>query len=177
MSHPLDLDPIKARENGATPGPWRLPQEQSCGNSVVLCDTLGDSDGMGFCNSVVGMFLARSGRISTFEARIQEADANAAFCAHARQDVPALIAEVERLRSAPVYVLTCSVHYEDTDIVGLFATPELARDAAVQHYRDRHGSEEAPKWEESRSGGAWLADLYANYTHGITPLPVKGAAS
>lgn len=69
----LDLDAIKARSVAATAGPWqRLDQTVYAGpdeHGVVVAETYGDQH-----------------------------DADAIFIAHAREDVPALVAEVERLR-------------------------------------------------------------------------------
>jgi hypothetical protein len=78
----LDLDAIEARAKAATPGPW----EGSTQTGVA---------GGGFLAQVFegyGMTLA----IATMER--PNGTANAAFIAAARTDVPALIAEVRRLR-------------------------------------------------------------------------------
>lgn len=69
MTHD-ELQAIKARAAAATPGPWSVNNTDP---DVVL-----DSD---------GRFVGRA-----------DEDADAEFIAHARTDVPALIAEVERLR-------------------------------------------------------------------------------
>jgi hypothetical protein len=76
---PLDLEPIKKRLAVATEGPWRLS-----GGYVWTLDANGrihntiNSDG--------------------YEGEIHPNDGE--FIAHAREDVPTLIAEVERLRDA-----------------------------------------------------------------------------
>lgn len=72
----LDLEAIKARCEAATPGPWvntggRFPKIN--GGPIGGCD-------------VATLFFADG--------------ADAAFIAHAREDVPALVAEVERLQKA-----------------------------------------------------------------------------
>ena len=74
----LDLDPIKAREAAATPGPWKVVDP---GYRVAV------DDGTGFL--VANTFMAPSSRDLP----------DARFIAHARTDVPALLAEVERLRA------------------------------------------------------------------------------
>ena len=66
------LDAIRARVEAATPGPWRASRWPSNNPSVM--------DAWGLSGMV------------TF--------ADAVFCGHARQDVPDLLAEVERLRDA-----------------------------------------------------------------------------
>jgi hypothetical protein len=79
----LDLEPIKAREQVATPGPWELVgsteilAHSDTPEAIVLADT---------------NFWARP---ATPQQR-----ADAAFIAAARTDVPALIAEVEYLRES-----------------------------------------------------------------------------
>ena len=72
---PLDLEPIKAREVAATEGPW-----------IVAGHTREDGE-----RWVV--FRGGKGEDSSI---LQDQDAE--FIAHARQDIPALIAEVEALR-------------------------------------------------------------------------------
>jgi uncharacterized small protein (DUF1192 family) len=63
------LDAIRARVEAATPGPWKA--ERWCSNNPSVAEAWG----------LNGM--------RTF--------ADAVFCGHAREDVPALLAEVERL--------------------------------------------------------------------------------
>lgn len=80
MREPLDLEPIKARAEAAFAGPWLIEwREQDYGFEIV---TPRDTD----------HFIARadSGGIPRLE--------NATFIAYACIDIPALIAEVERLR-------------------------------------------------------------------------------
>lgn len=76
----LDLAPIKAREQAAAKGPWQAENaqdgiEDGCAWGVVSCDEL----------VIMHDFVAPF---------------NAEFIAHARQDIPALIAEIEHLRAA-----------------------------------------------------------------------------
>lgn len=74
----LDLEPIKAREQAATEGPW---EKRPVGGGLdfdVSSTIRGD---------LVGDYRGQFNR---------EEDAD--FVAHARTDIPALIAEVERLR-------------------------------------------------------------------------------
>lgn len=72
----LDLDPIKRREAAASPGPWHPDSDECCVYAEEEASGTGD---------------AIAERVLT--------PADAAFIAAARQDVPKLIAEVERLRA------------------------------------------------------------------------------
>ena len=72
----LDIDLIEARANAATPGPWSEAWE--------------------------GEIHAHPGLGWEMVLRVPEADdrpADCAFVAHAREDIPALIAEVRRMRA------------------------------------------------------------------------------
>ncbi len=64
------LAEIKAREQAATPGPWKV------GISALITDANGHA-----------LFFG------------EDAKGNADFIAHARTDIPALVAEVERLKA------------------------------------------------------------------------------
>lgn len=86
----INLNPIKARLAAATPGPWRATQfgvlgdcfwgvKAECGDEVLPHDF----------NHVCSM------EFSPFD----DAQPNAEFVAHAKQDVAVLISEVERLRA------------------------------------------------------------------------------
>ena len=67
------FEEIKAREQTATPGPWNLEIK---GNTVQSLSIIGICHGM------------------------KPNNADAAFISHARTDIPALIAEVERLKKS-----------------------------------------------------------------------------
>lgn len=71
----LDLAPIKARAEAATPGPWK-------------------DDG-----EIIGPGFGIAQTWDKHEDDFANAEANSEFIAHARQDIPALVAEVERLRA------------------------------------------------------------------------------
>lgn len=71
----LDLDVIEARANAATPGPWGALSPRADGASPVT--------------------RAGGAWIAPFTA-----EDDAEFIAHAREDVPALVDEVRRLRGA-----------------------------------------------------------------------------
>lgn len=87
---PLDLDAIEARVNAATEGPWVLTEDWAYiahGPDSVIH---GYYDGE--CPACGDEF--------TDDASVALSAEDATFIAHARADVPALIAEVRRLRGA-----------------------------------------------------------------------------
>jgi hypothetical protein len=77
VSEPLDLEPIKDRAAAAWPERW-----------------VGTSEAIGYYDDGRWFTLAR---MAAWEGPRVDGP-NAEFIAHAREDVPALIAEVERLR-------------------------------------------------------------------------------
>ncbi len=94
-AEPLDLDGIKKREAAATKGPWRSMQ---AGNSTMedgLLDHIAEVEGLQrhWNPGWLGWQSARNYFKSFFRQR------DAEFIAHARQDIPALVAEVSRLRA------------------------------------------------------------------------------
>ncbi len=78
---PLALEPIRARAEAATPGPWMAWREY---HGPVTAWRICTHDG----NREV---------VAGDEGAIESGD-DAEFIAHARSDVPALVGEVERLR-------------------------------------------------------------------------------
>ena len=80
-----ELAAIEARAAAATPGPWvRIRDHRWASDIYVHADARHD---------VAGRPVARVNEHYT-------PDVDAEFIAHARQDVPALLAEVRRLRGA-----------------------------------------------------------------------------
>ena len=77
-----ELNEIKARAEAATPGPWQALPYQDIDNGVFV-------DYWDITAGVDGICVAE---------KIKEPDAW--FMSEARQDVPALVEEVERLRAA-----------------------------------------------------------------------------
>ena len=78
----LDLEPIKARMREATMGPWSAPgmtTQSDIGREYLILDY--QRNGAGLIGQAPEL-------------------ADAAFIAEARADVPALVAEVARLRAA-----------------------------------------------------------------------------
>lgn len=99
-SHPsdrlraLDLEAIKAREAAATKGPWRSMLAGNCNMENGLLAAIAEVEGLPRpWNPVwVGWQSAKN----YFKTFLRKEDAE--FVARSREDVPALIAEVERLR-------------------------------------------------------------------------------
>lgn len=126
----LDLDAIEARANAATPGPWkRLPSlsidyavesevSKGCGVPDLMIDLSGDS-----------------------------ARADADFIAAARTDVPALVAEVRRLRVA-IGVGREGIIERDETIARLASEAEEERHRASLAKDDAESArEEARLWK------------------------------
>jgi hypothetical protein len=98
-----ELAEIERRVAEATPGPWYVRQlDDVHAMSLVGISTLPDT-GLGErwpdwdCTELVAATLVQEPR---YVGRDDGSwDANASFIAHARDDVPRLIAEVRRLRS------------------------------------------------------------------------------
>lgn len=93
---PADLDAIEARANAASAGPWRStwpdPTPAPHDPNDVVVESL--APGLSYVGRMVVGTLYHDGDHAVCS------EANAAFIAHARQDVPALVAEVRRLRAA-----------------------------------------------------------------------------
>lgn len=83
----LDLDAIKARADAASKGPWISATDTGRKNGVSLIGATADR-GTGKAIAV----------LAAPDVRQRAVDAD--FVAHARDDVPALVAEVGRLRAA-----------------------------------------------------------------------------
>ena len=85
MADELNLDEMQARCDAATKGPWTFTREATTEENDIPCWVL---------ESALGLpdVLCRYWATSFVGAK------DAAFIAHARTDIPALIAEVRRLR-------------------------------------------------------------------------------
>lgn len=86
----MNLEAIKNREILATQGPWKIVKSEETG---VQIGTTWEHGQLEDCVPVVTTAHGVSGTT------IYINDNNAEFIAHARQDVPALIAEIERLQN------------------------------------------------------------------------------
>ncbi|HEV2929940.1 MAG TPA: hypothetical protein VGW74_14705, partial [Propionibacteriaceae bacterium] len=83
----LDLDAIEARADAATPGPWHGEHEQYEGREL-LCVSIGDYG-----------WVCSGERSPEYDIDSEQGKADAEFIAHARTEVPALVAEVRGLRA------------------------------------------------------------------------------
>jgi len=93
----VDLDELEALEKSATPGPWEVGQYTY---SVM------NKNGAMLCSSTYAALKS------------PEKDALCDFIAHAREDVPALIAEIERLR-AELAIYADKENWQKTDYIKL----------------------------------------------------------
>lgn len=101
-TEPLDLEAIRARTDVATKGPWRVVEEHGYDISdeawsrITIQSEADDRREVAELIEHLGM-LGSDG--------VDRDDENAEFIAHAREDVPRLLDEVEQLRAL---VATCS---------------------------------------------------------------------
>lgn len=98
-----ELSQIEARANAATPGPWReiRRDDPSCAAEYVIA---GADDISVACTSCNGEYCTGM------------TDADCAFIAAARTDVPALVAEVRRLRDIVERVRAADLAQIENDI-------------------------------------------------------------
>ena len=95
MTQPLDLDAIEARAQAATPGPWTVSEDY---------DDILDAEG---------------GQLASYWMEV-----DGQFIAHAREDVPAMAAEIRRLRAQLNAVTTLCDEQEMAAHLFEFPTPE-----------------------------------------------------
>lgn len=87
---------IKARADAATPGPWVVSSEYASGVDLGYKPDHERTWGYGCGNDFVCDL--NDGEYHEYHNKAEQM-ANASFIAHARENVPALMAEVERLRA------------------------------------------------------------------------------
>lgn len=141
MTEPLDLDAIRARADAATPGPWEnYPQY-----------------GHDFYAYLGGEYLRGVGNLNFGTG--DEAEADLAFVLAARQDVPALLAEVRLLRAK---------------LDNALATGEQAIKAEAQAVRDLEAQNVALRAAlvEARQQNAAVRQWVANTLHGTAAAEV-----
>lgn len=97
---PDELDAIEARANAATPGPWGFERVDTQTKGMaetthqhVYSGTTGVADTWHTTPLVIEGFGPLSGYLPPRHGKVEDAE----FIAHARADVPALVAEVRRL--------------------------------------------------------------------------------
>lgn len=94
----LDLDEIEQRANAATPGPWRIVRDQTDGFYGEEAYDIHAGDG----STVAQGGTLEDGGPSVGACYHEDAE----FIAHAREDIPALIAEVKRLRHIAEFAIS-----------------------------------------------------------------------
>jgi hypothetical protein len=101
-----ELDEIARRADDATPGPWHVRfLDDDYASNLVAVSTVPDTGrgerwpGFDHATIVAATLVQHPHRyVDIADARW---DQNAAFIAHARSDIPRLIAEIRRLRELP----------------------------------------------------------------------------
>jgi hypothetical protein len=96
MSASLDLDAIEARANAVPSGPWNV--ELDVWDEDLTLEVTVDNKNVDFLCNIPTQFKngepeASKNARASMEWKVGE------FIAHAREDVPALVAEVRRLRA------------------------------------------------------------------------------
>lgn len=91
-----ELAAIEARANAATEGPWEWANEEDA-SRMCLEAPYKLSDGSLIRHDIISTVL-NSGGYDSYDAELEIEPQDAEFIAHSRQDIPALIAEVRRLR-------------------------------------------------------------------------------
>jgi len=114
---PCDLEAIAARVANATPGPWRITEEDP-----DFCNVRGKNSNLSGVIASIRLkrmlFTDRAGQYH-----------NADFIAHARTDVESLLAEVTRLRAQ--VVRAASVRSDGVTLVLNFDNYGRQRDALL----------------------------------------------
>ncbi|MEH6941623.1 hypothetical protein [Bacillus sp. JJ722] len=106
-----ELEAIRKRAEKATKGPWEV-----CNGTDVFTKLGATNNGGVQANHNDGWYIAKcnEGTTSVGDEEValsfNEENANAEFIAHARGDVPKLLAEVERLRNA-IKLVDCERRY------------------------------------------------------------------
>lgn len=107
----LDLDAIKKREQAATPGPWYVSEpHEDCGEvwihtrnappvESLIPPYSPEAAGPDFDEKRWREYYRENIDPSLISTGWEEHEVNAAFVAHARTDILALISEVERIRN------------------------------------------------------------------------------
>jgi len=98
MAEPLDLDVIEARADAATAGPWWWDEDEFMWRLHGVHGTISGNDWIP--EQVLNHQIAKAPKQGTSYAEYWPERADADFIAAARTDVPALVAEVRRLRMA-----------------------------------------------------------------------------
>ena len=137
----IDLDAIKARAAAATKGPWIAEPEDAGENHYTPARVWAVTESDYWSSDVSEMQLAAGG------------PNDMEFIAAARSDVPALVAEVERLRAEQSEVLAVIRKYLP-EAIGFNTLPEIvagiARQRDFQHEVKDHLAETAQRLTTER---------------------------
>lgn len=122
-----DLEAIKARAEAATPGPWDSRRSEWADDPDLMTvdgEPAGDP-----------WWVHHDGWIDADDTGLFMSEADAAFIAHARTDVPALVAEVERLRDvvAALEAENARLRCPDCDGQGWTLEQDHASDCRAQY--------------------------------------------
>lgn len=121
---PLDMEAVRKREQAATPGPWQ-----------TSVDVLHARDGQKLERYRLFARHKRLGDgVEAFdESKNKQAQRNGEFIAHARDDIPALIAEVDRLTTERnSYKINATVYEKRVaELEAILRGIERARDAHI----------------------------------------------
>ena len=167
MSDPLDLAPIRARLEAATPGPWSeagsvpraIVAAHNADINLLSLYTFGDGDG---------------------PYAVVASQDDAALIAHAPTDIAALLAEVERLQALVVGSVVVPVLPVDlavdalVDAIMAAKTKREARAAAGPIWQckrcDRwYSLSDNARWHVDSTGHTMVADAGADDEH-LSPL-------
>jgi hypothetical protein len=171
----LDLDEIEARANAATPGPWWARFYESLENAK-LDGTFPWADKDVFPKEVACVWKGSERGFSGLPGLIEVKANDGTFIAHARQDIPALIAECRRLRAALASSQAPAAEGEIDGDTLLRLAGDLAR--AEKQYREVHDirgeghAQTGRAWDIMRHAGDRLRDLI----HGRAPARKEGEA-
>jgi hypothetical protein len=141
MTEPMPdarFNQIRDREAAATPGPWETPGPDTIGQWMI-------SDGE-WTVAEASAYSHNDPYSSKPDARgpgYIDSDANAAFIAHARQDVPDLLAEIELLRGDNTALVCAAQIYLDA----LDADPENEYVTFLEAFRLTMVREAVERWD------------------------------
>lgn len=120
----IDIEAIRQRAEAATPGPWWDDSDENCWRLHGVHGRIPVTLGGVTIDQVMNHQIIKAPKRNTPYAEYWPNEADAAFIRHAREDIPALLAEINRLRRMPV------IHHAPE------GTPDLCYcDGAPRHIR------------------------------------------
>jgi len=94
----IDLDAIRRRAESATEGPWWFDEDDNCWRLHGVHAHI-PADPIGIPEQIINHQILKAPKRGTTYAEYWPNEADAAFICHAREDIPALLAEIDRLRA------------------------------------------------------------------------------